>query len=72
MFLGISLGIILLLLAGLLILKPKLVWFITESWKSEYAAEPSEFYIITTRLGGVVVLMVVIYVFYLLYSLIVS
>jgi hypothetical protein len=32
---------------------PKLVWIITESWKSEDATEPSDVYIFFTRIGGV-------------------
>lgn len=63
MFFGICGMIFLLLLAGLLILKPRLVWLITESWKSEYATEPSDLYKISTRFGGVVVLIIDIYFF---------
>ncbi|WP_407270188.1 DUF6199 family natural product biosynthesis protein [Radiobacillus sp. PE A8.2] len=42
------------LAAGVLMLfKPSLVWEITESWKSNDGTEPSDFYIFSTRFGGV-------------------
>jgi hypothetical protein len=44
---------IFILTAGFLMLvKPDAWWEITESWKSSNAAEPSDFYIKTTRFGG--------------------
>ncbi|WP_026908433.1 DUF6199 family natural product biosynthesis protein [Paucisalibacillus globulus] len=36
-----------------MILKPTLFWVITESWKSNDGTEPSDFYINSTRFGGV-------------------
>jgi hypothetical protein len=36
-----------------MILKPTLFWEITESWKSNDGTEPSNFYISSTRFGGV-------------------
>jgi hypothetical protein len=33
--------------------KPPLIWIITESWKSNDATEPSDLYILSTRIGGI-------------------
>ncbi|MEK3917678.1 DUF6199 family natural product biosynthesis protein [Paenibacillus sp. FSL H7-0331] len=45
---------VLLLLCGLLMLiRPAILWTITESWKSNDAAEPSDLYLWSTRFGGV-------------------
>jgi hypothetical protein len=35
------------------LLKPDFVWQLTEGWKSNDATEPSDFYIFSTRFGGV-------------------
>jgi hypothetical protein len=44
---------ILLTLFGLLMLfQPTVIWTLTESWKSNDAAEPSDMYILSTRFGG--------------------
>ncbi|GAA0343799.1 hypothetical protein GCM10008967_37810 [Bacillus carboniphilus] len=47
-------GIFLILNGLFLIIWPDIVWLITEGWKSNEAAEPSLFYIWSTRFGGVV------------------
>ncbi len=52
------LGIILFLIGLLMLIKPKIVWQITEEWKSYDATEPSDFYIKSTRFGGVMFLLV--------------
>ncbi|MFA9381052.1 MAG: DUF6199 family natural product biosynthesis protein, partial [Acetanaerobacterium sp.] len=40
---------------GLLqLLKPDMWWTITQSWKSSYADEPSDFYRKITRIGGAI------------------
>jgi hypothetical protein len=45
---------VLLTLFGLLMLvRPAVIWTITESWKSNDATEPSDMYILSTRFGGV-------------------
>ncbi|SFL36776.1 hypothetical protein SAMN03159341_105302 [Paenibacillus sp. 1_12] len=45
---------ILLFVFGLLMLiRPSLIWTITESWKSNDATEPSDLYLWSTRFGGV-------------------
>lgn len=44
---------IFILIIGLIMLfSPDTWWLITESWKSNSAAEPSDFYIKLTRIGG--------------------
>lgn len=45
---------ILLALVGILMMtKPKVIWFIAESWKSSEADGPSDLYNFFTRIGGV-------------------
>ena len=49
-----------LLLVGLgiiMLLKPRLFFDITESWKSHTSSEPSKMYLFSTRLGGVMCLL---------------
>lgn len=44
---------ILICLVGLFAcLRPASVWTLTERWKSHDAREPSDFYLLTTRIGG--------------------
>ncbi len=44
---------ILLVLVGLVMLiRPEVVWSITESWKSNGAVKPSKVYVWTIRFGG--------------------
>ncbi|OCA81620.1 hypothetical protein A8F94_22395 [Bacillus sp. FJAT-27225] len=47
-------GIVLLILGVLFISKPSWIWLVTESWKSEYAAEPSDLYLLSIRIGGTI------------------
>jgi hypothetical protein len=42
----------------LLLLRPDLVWQVTEQWKSSDATEPSSLYMISTRFGGIMCLLV--------------
>ena len=50
---------ILLILGGLLMLFfPDLVYDLSESWKSNRSAEPSRLYLISTRFGGVMFILV--------------
>lgn len=35
------------------LIKPEFIWQLTESWKSNDATEPSDFYVFSTRFGGV-------------------
>ena len=46
-------GIIIFALGMFTFLKPGLIWKLTEEWKSYRADEPSEFYLKTTKIGGI-------------------
>ena len=54
MFLAICNGIIFCALGMFYFLKPDLVWKLTEEWKSDRADEPSEFYLKTTKISGII------------------
>jgi hypothetical protein len=47
--------VILVFLGLVMLFKPPIIWTITESWKSNDAAEPSDLYLISTRFGGIIV-----------------
>ncbi len=52
------LGGILVLAWGLvLFLRPTLWWELTERWKSYRAEDPSDFYLLCTKIGGVLVIL---------------
>ena len=44
--------IVVFIIGLLLLVFPKHIWEITESWKSYDATEPSDLYIISTRIGS--------------------
>ncbi|MBJ6361650.1 DUF6199 family natural product biosynthesis protein [Paenibacillus roseus] len=44
--------IVLLLVGVVMFLKPKILWVLTESWKSNDGKEPSGLYLFSTRFGG--------------------
>ena len=46
-------GIIFLVLGIFILLKPHLVWKLTEEWKSYRADEPSDLYLKSTKFGGI-------------------
>lgn len=46
-------GIILIGIGLWMIMKPSQLWTVAESWKSSDATEPSELYVWSTRMGGV-------------------
>lgn len=46
-------GIFCIVFGGFLFLKPKLIWKLTEQWKSNYADEPSSLYKASTKFGGI-------------------
>jgi len=46
-------GVILVLIGLLMIYNPTLVWTVTEKWKSQDATEPSDLYVLSLRIGGV-------------------
>lgn len=45
-------GIILMIIGVTMIVKPSIIWMITERWKSIDGTEPSDFYNWSTRFGG--------------------
>ena len=45
-------GILFILCGAALLLKPKLLFDLTESWKSYRSNEPSKLYLFSTRFGG--------------------
>ncbi|HHU18830.1 MAG TPA: hypothetical protein GXZ58_01005 [Bacilli bacterium] len=47
------LGIILMIIGVVIIVKPSVIWFIQENWKSNDNTEPSSLYIWSTRFGGI-------------------
>jgi hypothetical protein len=49
----ILLAIFVTLMGLLMIIRPHLIWAITESWKSNDATEPSDLYVWSTRCGGI-------------------
>ncbi len=46
-------GIIFAAIGIFLFLKPALFWELTEKWKSYRADEPSDFYLFSTKFGGI-------------------
>jgi hypothetical protein len=50
------------LLCGLLMtIRPDIIWRINESWKSNDATEPSDLYLLLTRIGGICLLVIGIF-----------
>lgn len=53
----IIMGIFLVAMGLIMLVKPKLIWKIAESWKTKAVAEPTELYIILIRIvGGILVI----------------
>ncbi len=48
----IVLAIFLILFGLFMLFRPAVFWTITESWKSNDATEPSDIYLLSTRIGG--------------------
>jgi hypothetical protein len=48
-------SVLLVLLGLMMLIKPSIIWSITESWKSADTTEPSDLYVWSTRFGGVMV-----------------
>ncbi|MDQ0899534.1 DUF6199 family natural product biosynthesis protein [Paenibacillus sp. V4I7] len=48
-------SVLLVILGLIMLLKPSIVWTVTESWKSNDATKPSELYVWSTRFGGIIV-----------------
>ena len=49
-------SVILVAIGGIMIFNPKLCFDVTESWKSCTRSDPSDFYLLSTRLGGILFL----------------
>ena len=47
-------GMIILALGIVMFLKPHIVWKLTEEWKSYGADEPSDLYLKSTKMGGII------------------
>ena len=54
----IFLSIILVIVGAVMVLKPRLIFDITESWKNSVSVDPSDLYLFNTRLGGAFFLLV--------------
>ena len=54
----ILLGIVLIFWGLAMLFFPDLIYELTESWKSNRSAEPSDFYRLSTRFGGVMFILV--------------
>lgn len=52
------LSIMILIVGGIMVASPRLYYDITEGWKHEGEREPSRWYLIHVRIGGVVFLLV--------------
>lgn len=46
------LGIVIAVVGAVMLIKPQAFYRLTESWKSGTAGEPSDFYLMSTRIGG--------------------
>lgn len=53
MFWSVFGGILIAAFGVFIFVKPDMLWKLTEQWKSYRADEPSDFYIISTKFGGV-------------------
>lgn len=45
-------GLFLVLIGGVMLIKPKVIWKISESWKTKTKGEPTDLYIMLIRIGG--------------------
>ena len=48
----IVLGIIVAIVGLVMLIKPRAVYELTEGWKSNTPGEPSDFFLLSTRIGG--------------------
>lgn len=53
----IILTIIIAIVGIFMILKPEIIYDITESWKNNRSGEPSDLYLLSTKIGGVLCLL---------------
>lgn len=47
-----------LLCGSLMTIRPDIIWKINESWKSNDATEPSDLFLLLTRIGGICLLVI--------------
>ncbi len=52
---GFILGVIFVACGLLMLIDPKVFYEITEEWKTGGTGEPSDFYLIETRIGGTII-----------------
>lgn len=45
-------SILLTIIGGTMLIKPKKIWQISDSWKTKTKTEPTELYLILIRIGG--------------------
>lgn len=50
--------IIFVILGLVMTIRPDFFWYVTESWKSNDASEPSNLYILSTRIGEILFVLV--------------
>lgn len=53
----IILTIIIAIVGIFMILKPEVIYDITESWKNNRSGEPSDLYLLSTKIGGILCLL---------------
>jgi uncharacterized membrane protein len=49
-------GIFLVVIGGMMLIKPKTIWKVGESWKIKTNAEPTKLYMILIRIAGCVLI----------------
>jgi hypothetical protein len=59
-------GIILGIIGLVMLIKPSIIWLITEKWKSRDVTEPSNLYVWSIRFGAICLIVVAILCFYAL------
>lgn len=47
-----TVGIFLVIIGCVMLIKPKAMWKIAESWKTKTNAEPTDLYMVIIRIGG--------------------
>lgn len=55
-------GIFFIIIGVIMLLKPKIMWKISDSWKTKTKAEPSKFYITLIRIVGCILIVAGIFV----------
>lgn len=51
-------GVIFVGIGFIMLINPKFIFELTESWKNNSDSEPSDLYIFNTRFGGIIVLII--------------